>query len=159
VQNVKVTAVGQRTTSAANEPPPPGEMFKSVTVLASLADAEAIELACSTGRPRLVLRGGRDQDIAETAGITLGELRGSSGRGDPFQVQPPVSENPTPTTNPVATTQRASDPPETVAHRGPRRRVIQLIKGGVESTVTVMDGRPGDDTYSTTDTADPFEGN
>ncbi len=74
VQNVKVTAVGQRTTSSANEPPAPAgaEMSKSVTVLVTLADAEAIELACSTGRPRLVLRGGRDNSVIATAGMTIG---------------------------------------------------------------------------------------
>src|SRR5687767_9357764 len=77
VQNVKVTAVGQRTAAAGADapPPPPGEMFKSVTLLASLENAEAIELACSTGRPRLVLRGGRDNEIASTVGVSMNDLK------------------------------------------------------------------------------------
>src|SRR5207237_9613368 len=70
VQNVKVTAVGQRTTTASEPAGNPNEQFKSVTVLVKLAEAEAIELACSTGRRRLVLGGGRDDEVAATAGIT-----------------------------------------------------------------------------------------
>jgi len=159
VQNVKVMAVGQKTNAAGNEPPMPNEMFKSVTVLASLADAEAIELACSTGRPRLVLRGGRDQEIASTTGITLGELRGSGSRnGDPF-VTEPVAVNPTPTTLPTeaAPTTRPIEA-DAVARRDSHRRVVKMIKAGVESSVTLrVDGIP-ETAVGTTDATDPFGG-
>src|SRR3954471_2995321 len=142
VQNVKVTAVGQRTTATAPEAPQnPGELTKSVTVLATLADAEAIELACSTGRPRLVLRGGRDTEVAMTSGITLGELRGSGRSADPFLAIAP----PAPATQPPAGAP-ATQPPEVVAHRAPPRRTVRMIKGGVESTVTLnVLERPSED--------------
>jgi Flp pilus assembly protein CpaB len=160
VQNVKVMAVGQKTSVAGNEPPMPNEMFKSVTVLATLGDAEAIELACSTGRPRLVLRGGRDQEIAASTGITLGELRGSGRDGgfDPF-VLPPVAINPTPTTLPaeVSPTTRPTRL-ETFVRRDSNRRVVKVIKGGVESSVTLNMGGFATDTMVGTDTTDPFGG-
>src|SRR5437016_1248343 len=70
VQNVQVKAVGQRTTVAGGDAPAnPNEMFRSVTLLAKPEEAEAIELAAATGRPRLVLRGGRDNEIVASAGI------------------------------------------------------------------------------------------
>src|SRR4051812_42510317 len=69
VQNVKVQAVGQKLTvapPAANEQKkenanePAAEPTRSVTLLVTPEQAEGLELACSTGRPRLVLRSGRD---------------------------------------------------------------------------------------------------
>ena len=155
VQNVKVTAVGQRTTATPADVPQqnPNEMVKSVTVLATLADAEAIELACSTGRPRLVLRGGRDNEVASTSGITLGELRGSGRSADPFlAIAPPPA-----TTQPAAAP--TSQPTEAVAHREPAHRTVRVIKGGVESIVTlnVLDRASEDSTANTS--TDPFEGN
>jgi pilus assembly protein CpaB len=150
VQNVKVTAVGQRMTgsSEAGAPPAPNEMFKSVTVLASLQEAEAIELACSTGRPRLVLRGGRDNAVVATAGISLGELR--TGQTNPAEV---AAVDPTVNTEP-ATTQQS---PEEVAVRPEQpRRTVRVIRGGNETNVTldVLDGVPETGIGST---SDPFD--
>jgi pilus assembly protein CpaB len=157
VQNVKVTAVGQRTTATPSDVPQqnPGEMSKSVTVLATLADAEAIELACSTGRPRLVLRSGRDNEVASTSGITLGELRGGGHAGDPFVAVAP----PAPATQPAVAVAPTTQPTEAVAHREPAHRTVRMIKGGVESTVTLnVLEHPSEDATANTST-DPFEGN
>ena len=143
VQNVKVTAVGQKTTAAGNEPPPPGEMFKSVTVLVPLSDAEAIELACSTGRPRLVLRGGRDNDVVTTAGVSLSELKNGSGTGTGqtvVTVAPPL-----PTTMPsVVAVEPTTKPTDAVVKAEPKFRLVKLIKGGQESTVrlNIVEGTP-----------------
>jgi hypothetical protein len=151
VQNVIVKALGQRTTVNGSEPPNPNEMFRSVTLLLSPKDAEAIELACSTGRPRLVLRGGRDTDTVESEGVTLGELRGAGP--DPTKVAV------TPTTQSVVAIAPTTQP-ETYAARTPPARVIRLIRGGVETNVTlpVLDGAPegafGGDQQGT---RDPFE--
>ena len=150
VQNVKVTAVGQRMSAAGDVPPPPGEMFKSVTVLATLNDAEAIELACATGRPRLVLRGGRDNTIVATAGVSISELRAGAGNSTTPMVA--IAPPPTPTTAPAI-----EDPVETIARREPPRRVVRVIRGGNESTVTMdlLEGMP-DNHFGGTDTSDPF---
>jgi pilus assembly protein CpaB len=136
VQNVKVTAVGQKTTASGNEPPPPGELAKSVTMLVPLEDAEAIELACSTGRPRLVLRGGRDNEVVPTQGVSLSELKNGSGTGGEAVVTvtpPPVAPTTMPSVAVEPTTQRTQ-----VAKAEPKFRVIRLIKGGQESTVRLL---------------------
>lgn len=157
VQNVKVTAVGQRTNVATDGSAPPAatpnEMYKSITMLCSPEDAEAIELACSTGRPRLVLRGGRDNDVVETNGISLGALRG----------QPLTSvAAATPTTQPVEITPSPTPQPSEapVAHSEPPHRTIKVIRGGQESTVTMLLEQPGSETDTITDTEserkDPF---
>jgi pilus assembly protein CpaB len=155
VQNVKVTAVGQRT-GVAGEPPPanPGEMARSITVLVKPAEAEAIELACSTSRPRLVLRGGRDNEIVATAGISVGQLRGTQ---DSDALISTAAANPTTQPTIAATTQPFE--PVTIAKAEPPKRVIKVIRGGVESKVTldVLEESP-DGTVTDTNT-DPFISN
>jgi len=163
VQNVKITAVGQRTTVAGGDaPPPPNEMFRSVTLLVKLEDAEAIDLAASTGRPRLVLRGGRDNEIVATAGVSIGELRGAVKK-DPDAVPGPTTQQAVsvaPTSQPVAVAIAKAEKPH---------RTVKVICGGQESTVTldVIDGTPdtafgGNDMTPITDTpedrsTDPFD--
>jgi Flp pilus assembly protein CpaB len=137
VQNVKVTAVGQRTSSGAADAPP--EMFKSVTILASLEDAEAIELASAMGRPRLVLRGGRDNEVNATAGVSMNDLKGIGGRPDTGTSAIAVAQ---PTTNPVAVVAPLPSPTtrpvqsivqaETVKHR-----VVRVIRAGRVSMVSL----------------------
>jgi Flp pilus assembly protein CpaB len=147
VQNVKVTAVGQRT-SGVEAPSSPSEMSKSVTILASLEDAEAIELACAMGKPRLVLRGGRDNDVMTTAGVSLNDLKGTGGRLDtgtssmavitppttaPANVPPPVVITPTtPTTMPAHAVVLRSPTPATVD-----KRVVRIVRGGRVSLVSL----------------------
>jgi pilus assembly protein CpaB len=153
VQNVTVKAVGQRTTVNGNEPPNPNEMFRSVTLLLTPKDAEAIELACTTGRPRLVLRGGRDTEMVTTEGVTLGELRG--GAGDKFKTELAL----TPATQPTIVIAPPTTQPETVAVRTAPARVVTLIKGGVASQVSlpVLDGTPADAIGNTREANDPFD--
>jgi pilus assembly protein CpaB len=162
VQNIQVKAVGQRTTVNSNEPPNPSEMFRSVTLIAKPTEAEAIELAAATGRPRLVLRGGRDNEEVASAGITLSELRGTAkDEEDPFSSGKPFVINPTtkPSSETASTpTTGPSEKPEAFAHRGPPPRVVRVIRGGVESKVTLqaLDGNPDN---AVSDTKDPFDNN
>ena len=130
VQDVLVQAVGQRLTPGRN-PDEKETAARSVTLIATPRDAEAIELASSAGRTRLVLRGSSDRSVSETAGVTFVELRGDNGAA------PPVAA-----TQPVASTQPAVDPFEEPARI--RRRVV-LIKGGTRSEVTFdLPGKPSD---------------
>ena len=135
VQNVVVKAVGQRTTVNGNEPPNPNEMFKSVTLLLTPKDAEAVELACSTGRPRLVLRGGRDNETNENGGVSLSDLSG--GGSDETAVAPASADR-----HRACRRRRLSRLSRRSRSRPLRARVIKLIRGGVESSVTlpVLDG-------------------
>jgi pilus assembly protein CpaB len=129
VQNVKVTAIGQRVTKNPDpkEDQAGQQAFHSVTLLTTPDEAEAISLANTTGRPWLVLRSGKDEEKVNTVGVTLTSLRGKSGdsirKADPFI---PVSQ-PLPTTQPA----KALEP---IAMN---TRTIQVIRGGTESTVTV----------------------
>ena len=147
VQNVKVTAVGQRL--SRGEGKLEDVTFKSVTLVTTPEQAEAIELATTNGRPRLVLRSGRDNSARASNGVRLGELRGNFETvavapfhpiRDPFASIPVIAP---PTTQP-ATTVAAVDPGQTVA----RRATVQLILGGVESTVMVDDASVAGDVYS-----------
>ena len=135
VQNVKVTAVGQRTSGGSADGP--SELSKSVTILASLEDAEALELACAMGRPRLVLRGGRDNEVTATAGVSMNDLKGIGGRPDTgtsaLAVAQPTTTPvavviPTPTTRPVQAIVQA----ETVKHR-----LVRVVRGGRVSMVSL----------------------
>jgi len=142
------------------EPANPTEMFRSVTLLAKPEEAEAIELACATGRPRLVLRGGRDNGDVASAGVTLSQLRGSSAEEDPFATGQPFVINPTTqrSSETASTPTTAPEKPETFAHRTPPQRVVRVIRGGVESRVTLsaLDGNPDN---AISDTKDPFDNN
>lgn len=136
VQNVKVQSLGMRQTEGD-----PAAPMRSVTLLASPKEAEAIELAAATGKPRLVLRNGTDSDTALSAGVTLAELRrGGTVSSDPFedmpvalttQVQPPA-------TQPTAQAEQPRTQPVTESRPWRRAgRQIKIIRGGVETEVTV----------------------
>lgn len=129
VQNVKITAVGQRVTSRrdAKEDAAAQEVFRSVTILCSPEEAESIELATTTGRPWLVLRGNRDEERIETDGVTVTSLRGRSGvfkKSDPFV--PVIEVKPS--------TQPTTPQPRSVAMN---QRTVEVIRGGTVSTVTI----------------------
>ena len=84
VQNVVVTAVGQRLVPKNKEdqdPNAPPEITRSVTVLATLKETEAIELATATARARLVLRSARDEEVSKSQGITMADLSGTKEEG------------------------------------------------------------------------------
>jgi len=147
VQDVLVQAVGQRLTasrSADNQAP---EAVKTVTLIATPRQAEAIELASSTGKVRLVLRGPDDRDTVRVDGVTLAELLGEGDRRTQVVKVPDVDPLPPPTTRP--TTQPAvpdvppgigpADPfasgPVPPAEKPKVRRTVTLIRGGTRTEV------------------------
>jgi pilus assembly protein CpaB len=146
VQNVKVTAVGQR---VVLPPPPkdgepaagqPQEIVRAITVLAKLKEAEAIELACSSGRPRLVLRSSRDEDVTTSAGITIGELRGPESTGFWNAAAKFLASLPKSTTQPSNTA--FASKPTTKPSDDLAKRVVKVYRAGAESAVTLDADRP-----------------
>ena len=137
VEDVKVTAVG-RAIGAREEG---AEMFRSVTLVVTPKDAEAVELAATTGRPRLVLRSPMDVETGNGGnGITVAELRGKSNLNstDPFST--PVIQMTLPATQPAEVEKNE----RLVAIQVPARRAVQIIRAGVESQVTFeIRQRPG----------------
>lgn len=137
VQDVLVQAVGQRMTAARNTDEKEPAPVRSVTLIATPRDAEAIELASSTGRTRLVLRGANDRALSESSGVSFVDLVGEDWiEPPPMIVPPPVAVVPVAATQPVttvATTQPATDP---FAEPARLRRTVTLIKGGSRTEVT-----------------------
>jgi pilus assembly protein CpaB len=138
VQNVPVSALGKR---QQNEPGAEAEQVKSVTLIVTPKEAETIELAAATGRPRLVLRSSGDDKLQQTEGISVAELRGRSKKNqDPFipieflRPLPPVTQ--TPTTQPQMQTDARELEPQWLAH------TVRVIRAGVESNVTMQLERP-----------------
>src|SRR5439155_10895400 len=129
VQNVKVLAVGQRLTVSnvgkKDEAAMSAEaaVAKSVTLLVKPREAEAIELASSSGRTRLVLRGSFDESIRSGGdGVSVAELLGSRP-----QISQPVIVEVQPTTKPVDPTVVAVRP--TQYERLPtRKHVVEFIR-------------------------------
>jgi pilus assembly protein CpaB len=118
VQNVQVTAVGVHQTAGqvATDGLP-----HSVTLLVTPRQAELIELASSSGRPRLVLRSERDNQMPDVRPVTLTDLTGGSA---------PRSVTPTPVAvrDPFATTR-----PTVEASEWP----VRMITGGESSLVNL----------------------
>ena len=150
VQDVLVQAVGQQMMPSRAPDQKEAPPVRSVTLIATPRDAEAIELATSTGRTRLVLRGTNDRGLAETFGVTYLDLRGDEPAGPPVPptggpVTPPVETvqaPPVPATRPVAATQPTSDP---FAEAPRNRRTVTLIRGGTRTEVVFDMTSKGDD--------------
>jgi len=124
VQNIKVTAVGQVIGGAPN---PENGLARSVTLLATPKDAEAIALASTLAAPRLVLRGGRDGKPSPSTGITLAELRGRRSEAkDPFVEGTPAEVKP-------ISNKPATQPAERV--KTSETHTIKVIKAGAETSV------------------------
>jgi pilus assembly protein CpaB len=136
VQNVKVLAVGQRLTinnaGAKNESAMSAEaaVARSVTLLVKPREAEAIELASSSGRTRLVLRGSFDEGVRQGDGVTVAELLGTRPQQVVQQVQPVYVERPTtqPTTQPVQTAVVDVEPTQ-YEQPQTRKHVVEFIRG------------------------------
>jgi pilus assembly protein CpaB len=131
VQNVKVVAIGQRM-SDPNAKADEAQLAKSVTLVVTPEQAEAIELASMSARPRLVLRPGTDNAVVETAGTTLSQLTGRADETPATAVAQAAESQPEPKKQP--------DPfvaPPVVA-----QRTVTVIRGTTESTVTFRDDRP-----------------
>jgi pilus assembly protein CpaB len=126
VQNIKVTAVNSHMTQPGPDAQP--EQMRSVTLLATPKEAEAINLAAGTGRPRFVLRASGDDATTFSDGFTLAELRGKGHHSDPFgdvtdaQLTKPATQ------------------PSDAAWKTAHTRTISAIRGGVESDCTVQIG-------------------
>jgi pilus assembly protein CpaB len=134
VQNVKVSAVGMRRAADGEQNANGAGQVKSVTLLTTPKEAEEIELATATGRPRLVLRSGNDSGSAHSEAVTVAELRygGERPRRDPFQqveLIRPSAPSPSPAAAP--TTQPLT-----------RTRQVKVIRAGVESEATIEEPVP-----------------
>jgi pilus assembly protein CpaB len=126
VQNVKVLAVNAHL--SATGPGADPEPMRSVTLLAVPKEAEAINLAAASGRPRFVLRAYGDDSTNLSEGVTLAELRGKIHRADPFGDVKTVALN-----------KPATQPSDAAAGwNTAHTRSIKAIRGGVESDVTVQ---------------------
>jgi pilus assembly protein CpaB len=125
VQNVKVIAVNSHLTPPGPDAQPEG--MRSVTLLATPKEAEEVNLASGSGRPRFVLRASGDDSQASIDAITLAELRdGTVHRSDPFGDAKSVA---------------ATQPSDAASNwNNTHTRVIQAIRGGVESDITVQLG-------------------
>jgi pilus assembly protein CpaB len=133
VQNVEVTALGRRQQTGEESEP-----TKSVTLLVKPKEAEVIELAAATGRPRLVLRSSGDKDTAKSEGITVAELRGRK-RVDPFGTPVVDMFKPTGTLTRPTTKPSNPDPLTPIAYQPPtREHTVKVIRGGVESEVVMQ---------------------
>jgi pilus assembly protein CpaB len=147
VENVKVTAVGSR---LVRDPRESGEnAVRTVTLVMSPKNAEAIELASTNGRPRLVLRGTADNSPTASPGVSLEELVGGvipapSNTNNPVPdafgpAQLPVTDDgfgfvpPVPTTKPAA--EQAKTDEKKDDNNGFVRRPVQIIRGGAEGTI------------------------
>ena len=134
VQNVQIIAVGQRMMSQPKNKGEEPQPFRSVTLIATPVEAEAIELAAATGRPRLVLRSGTDKDITQTAGVTSSTLRGQAPKS---KAEPKIQTVTVPVFAPLAT---PALPPMPV----PQYSSVRVIRGTVESEVRFDTGNTYD---------------
>lgn len=133
LQNIEVRAVGRNVNPvqpAEGAPPPPPS--NNVTMLLTPKQAQTLQLASQNGRPWLVLRNGRDSKEVEAEMTTLAELRNEAAR-----LENGGSPSTMPSGTGVAGDPFAPRPMLTTA------RVVHVIRGGVESTVTFNDNGPG----------------
>jgi pilus assembly protein CpaB len=157
VQDVLVQAVGQRLAQGRVPEEKDAPPVRSVTLIATPRDAEAIELASNLGRARLVLRGSNDRSLSDSIGVSLVDLRGEESFMPPVvvPVAPPLVV-PVPATQPitvaatqpvapqraVAATQPITDP---FADAGRSKRTVTLIRGVARSEVVFeSSGKSGD---------------
>lgn len=160
VENLKVIAVGRRLSQAPSAPgAPEPELARSVTVLATAEQAEAIDLATHVGQPRLVLRNVLDGKPGATKGVTVAELRGGSRAAtemDEDKVKAMVAK--LLGSIPGAATTRPVDEGSTRVglKPDPRYRDVEVIRGGTSTNVRMSLNDNG--TSSFTGTAEKLEG-
>ena len=127
VSNVTVLAVGRQLTSLPADDEA-SAVSKSVTLLVTPHEAEAVELASNSGgKTRLVLRGTLDHETVVSAGVTAMELLGGQVQDERPPVQPVVAM---PTTRPVEAV-------ATVVKQAPRVRTVEVIRSGAVTKVNV----------------------
>ncbi|HSZ58775.1 MAG TPA: Flp pilus assembly protein CpaB [Tepidisphaeraceae bacterium] len=149
VQNLTVAAVGQRLSSGHAEGDKEA-LPKTVTLLASPHDVEALDLAMTTSRVRLVLRAANDAEDLVDDGVMMAELRGEDGYQPPAPVTTPVIVTqpvvPAPTTQPEIFT-KAPDPPPA--------RIVTVILGAEERHVSFTQTQPDAGGSAVTDANSP----
>jgi pilus assembly protein CpaB len=129
LQNIEVRAVGANVNPVQSaEGAPQAHPSANVTLLLTPKQTQIMQLASQNGRPWLVLRNGRDPKELEADMTTLAELRNEANR----------IEGTGPATNPSATAIASTDP-FGASSKLTTARVVQVIRGGVESTVTFND--------------------
>lgn len=130
-QDLKVTAVGQQLSVSADKDKDgdSSHAAKSVTLLATPKQVQLIQLATSTGRPRLVLRSNTDDVQSILDGMTLAQLRDENARetSNVARIIGRVGQNTATPANVKATS--------TV-------RTVQIIRGTTESTVEFKEPLP-----------------
>ena len=133
-QNVKIQAVNHRLSAVPADPAAPPQSTTSVTLLVSPATAQLVQLAASTGRPHLALRGLDDQDVNELTEVTGSQLRGQSdlqttvAPAEPAPVQPVID----------STTRPAAAPASAAPTTRPSQRIVQIIRAGVPSEIRMQ---------------------
>jgi pilus assembly protein CpaB len=132
VENLTVIAVGRRMSTAAPVAGPGGEVegqiSRSVTLLATAEQAEAIDLASHTGSPRLVLRNGRDGTVTGGKGVTVAELRGN----------PDAAAAETQGSKPEAVETTRTEPTKPEPVKAPADyREVEVIRAGASTSVRV----------------------
>ena len=175
-QNLRVLAVdgllaGQKKPEVDGNHNDPPASTSSVTLMVTLEQAAAIDLATTLGKPRLTLRAGGDRELSPFEGLSLAQLRGMTRRtGDlPPEVRPemprrdPVAVAPWMPTQPVSTPATAQVPPSPSTRptvdpfaRSERTtsaaaddgewphsvRYVEIIRGGVVTHEPVPTTRP-----------------
>lgn len=140
VENLKVLAVGRRMTSVTTAAGTETEsnMPKSVTLLASVEQAETLDLAAHFGTPRLVLRNGDDARATGGKGMTVAELRGEGGgkRGGGAMEALVGLFHGLPATRPVEA-EKSEPVSEPVVAERPNYREVEVIRGGASTSVKV----------------------
>jgi pilus assembly protein CpaB len=147
-QNVLVKAVG-KATGPTNETAEDQKPAKSVTLLVTSRQAEAIQLASVSGRPWLVLRGGTDSSIMPLSGTTLADLRGAAPDMARDIITALCNVRATRANTTVASVQRPSTQPVAVQQTTwAPTRTIHTIRNTVESTVSVAPVAPQHETVT-----------
>ena len=139
VQNVPVIAVGQRLSGPKPEGEKESAASRTVTLLVAPREAEALDLAMTTARLRLVLRARGDNTQSTDEGVMFADLAGPQETE-----QPAVAITP----QPPATQPVAIDPPVRVTpavphfQEAPRQRVVTIINGEQEHQVVFREEKP-----------------
>ncbi len=124
LQDLKVVAVGRQFTASPGDAPPPPTPTNNVTFLVTPDQARVLELAASTARPWLTLRGGRDKAPIKSDRTSLAQMHGD--------------ETALPDTRPAPTT----GPSDTALAEGNAAlrsnfRHVEVIRGSSVSQVTL----------------------
>lgn len=132
VENLRVIAVGRRVSTVG---PEPEQLARSVTLLATQQQAEAIDLVAHMGSPRLVLRNSLDNGVSGGKGVSLAELTGKSGDSEEISslVASMLLSN-------AAT--RPTDSPRTesvkTVESNERYREVEVIRAGASTNIKLQ---------------------